>query len=127
MSRTSNRYIRNGVYVEAPKDPVDTVVTLSIDEVSKASQKQKLLKKPETVDEANSHASLGFDEAITIAQNMRMLVHGLEYYIKTYSDAHDMHYRNKVSACRADAIMQLCLLKYSVNKVAKLLDCEDQV
>lgn len=127
MSRTSDRYIRNGVYVEAPKDPVDPVEIPSIDELSKASQKQKLLKKPETVNEANSHSSLDFDEAITIAQNMRRLVHGLEYYIKEYSDAHDMHYRNKVSACRADAIMQLCLLKYSVNKVAKLLDCEDQV
>ena len=127
MSKTSNRYIRNGVYVEAPKDPVDPVVIPSIDDVSKASQKQKLLKKPETVDEANSHPGLDFDEAITITHNMQRLVHGLEYYIKSYSDAHDMRYRNKVSACRAEAVLQLCLLKYSVNKVAKLLDCEDQV
>ena len=127
MRRTSNRYIKNGRYVEAPKKPVDPVVTPSIDDVSKASQKQKLLKKPETAEEANSHIGLDFDEAITITHNMLRLVHGLEYYIKEYSDAHDMHYRNKVSACRADAIMQLCLLKYSANKIAKLLDCEDQV
>lgn len=127
MSRTSNRYIRNGVYVEALKDPVDPVEIPSIDDVDKASQKQKLLKKPETVDEANSHPDIGFDDALAIAQNMHRLVHGLEYYIKAYSDAHDMHYRNKVSACRADTIMQLCLLKYSVNKIARLLDCEDQV
>ena len=127
MRRTSNRYISHGRYVEAPKDPVDPVEIPSIDELKKASQKQKLLKKPETADEANSHSGLDFDEAITITHNMQRLVHGLEYYIKEYSDAHDMHYRNKVSACRADTIMQLCLLKYSVNNVAKLLDCEDQV
>lgn len=127
MASKSNRYIRNGQYVEAPRDPVDPVELLSIDEVKKASQKQKLLKKPETANKANSHSGIDFDEAITITHNMQRLVHGLEYYIKAYSDAHDMHYRNKASACRAETIVQLCLLKYSVNKVAKLLDCEDQV
>lgn len=125
--KRSNRYIKNLQYVNAPDKPKIEVSVPSIDDVSKASQKQKLLKKPETAEEANSHIDLDFDEAITITHNMLRLVHGLEYYIKEYSDAHDMHYRNKVSACRADAIMQLCLLKYSANKVAKLLDCEDQV
>lgn len=127
MGSKSNRYIRNGMYVDPLTEPADPAVTPSIDELNKASEKQKLLKKPETADEANSHVGLDFDEAITVTHNMLLLVHGLEYYVKQYSDAHDMHYRNKVSASRADTIMQLCLLKYSVNKIARLLDCEDQV
>lgn len=130
MARNSNRYIRNGAYVappdkQKPTSPTSQTIT-SIDDVDSASQKQKLLRRPETIEEANAHLGLDFDEALSVTHNMYKLIHGLEYYIKKYSDAHNMHYRNKIAASRADVVMQLCLLKYSVNKVAKLLDCEDR-
>lgn len=128
MARNSNKYIRNGAYVAPPGKQKQTSKTiLSIDDVDRASEKQKMLRKPETIEETNAHLGLDFDEAISVTCAMHKLVHGLEYYIKKYSDAHNMHYRNKIAASRADVVMQLCLLKYSVNKVAKLLDCEDMV
>lgn len=126
IASKSNRYIRNGAYVAPPGKQKQTSKTItSIDDVDRASEKQKLLRRPETIEEANAHTDLDFDEAISVTHNMYKLIHGLEYYIKKYSDAHNMHYRNKIAASRADVVMQLCLLKYSVNKVAKLLDCED--
>lgn len=120
--RKSNRYIRNLRYVNDPNIPEREVSLPSIDDVDKASEKQKLLRSPESVDEANNHVGIDFDEAVAISENMHRLVNGLTYWLNAYSEATTRHYRNKVSSTRAETIMQLDLLKYSVNKIARLVD-----
>ena len=123
--RKSNRYIKNLKYVNDPNIPEREVSLPSIDDVDKASEKQKLLRRPESIDEANSHTGIDFDDAVAISENMHRLVNGLTYWLNAYSEATTQHYRNKVSATRAETIMQLDLLKYSVNKVARLIECDD--
>lgn len=123
--RKSNRYIKNLQYVNAPDTPEREVYMPSIDDVDKASEKQKLLRNPESVDEANSHTGIDFDQAISITHNIDALTHGLAYWLTQYFEATTQHHRNKVSSARAETKMQLDLLRYSVNKIARLIDCDD--
>lgn len=78
MASKSNRYIRNGAYVAPPGKQKQTSKTItSIDDVDRASEKQKLLRRPETIEEANAHTDLDFDEAISVTHNMYKLIPGL--------------------------------------------------
>lgn len=125
--RRCNRYIKNLQYVDAPEQPQLEVSMPSIDDVNKASEKQALLRVPESVDEANSHIGIDFDQAISVTHEISVLTHGLTYCLTQYFEAMTQHHRNKVSATRAETKMQLDLLKYSVNKICRLIDYSDDV